>query len=82
MFPDALREVEEMEIRSLSQADSTDVLTDAMSNTSSSNTTFYNTDPKLKDIIKSIHDAILAKHCELCLVDFNVFRWRVNDTFL
>ncbi|RHZ77063.1 hypothetical protein Glove_186g170 [Diversispora epigaea] len=33
-------------------------------------------DPKIKDKIKSIHDAIVAKNCELCLVDFNVFRWR------
>ncbi|CAG8726080.1 67_t:CDS:10, partial [Acaulospora morrowiae] len=26
---------------------------------------------------KSIHEAIVAKRCELCLIDFNIFRWRV-----
>ncbi|CAG8446200.1 28263_t:CDS:10 [Dentiscutata erythropus] len=27
--------------------------------------------------LKPVHDAIKAKQCELCLVDFTVFRWRV-----
>ncbi|CAG8488388.1 3451_t:CDS:10 [Diversispora eburnea] len=36
----------------------------------------HDPDPKIKDKIRSIHDAIVAKNCELCLVDFNVFRWR------
>ncbi|CAJ0874179.1 3710_t:CDS:10 [Entrophospora sp. SA101] len=26
--------------------------------------------------IKSIHEAIVARRCELCMIDFNIFRWR------